>query len=64
MTALGSLDAMRDLYLGIEEKQLHPEKLEDMSEAERLDMFQQACNSKGIKLDPALFKKEATNRTG
>lgn len=46
-----------DLYTGTVEREPVAKSLENMSEKERLNMFQQACMATGMQLDPSLLRK-------
>jgi hypothetical protein len=45
----------KELYTGTHERVEIPKTLEDMTEEQRKEMFMQACEATGTKLDPSLL---------
>jgi len=48
-----------EFYTGVKDQIQAPTRLEDMSEAERMKLFEEACKQTNVQLDPSIFKKDS-----
>ena len=51
-------NAAVDLYTGARDKTVSAKSLEEMSEPQRMDLFEQACKAAGVQLDPSILRKK------
>ena len=59
--ALRELDHMDlqkavEIYTGVNTASANIDKLEDMTEEQRMSLFEHACKETGIQIDPSLFR--------
>ena len=55
MTPYASIKELADFYMGLKDKTVKVDKLEEMEEADRKKLFELACAQAGVEIDPELF---------
>ncbi len=58
MVQYAPISELAELYMGFKDNAKRIEKMENMTEEERVKLFEQACAQAGVPIDPELFTKK------